>query len=87
MDTLFTFFLLVTINMIGILTATVGVKDQLHFFNSLEFRLSTNLVNEAFDAKNWQSTRINYLYATTKPPGSGCGCESQISTIKKSLTK
>jgi hypothetical protein len=87
MDTLFTFFLLVTINMIRILTATLGVKDQLYFFNSLELRLSTNIVNEAFEAKIWQSTRINYLSESTKPPGSGCGCESQISTIKKSLTK
>lgn len=68
MNTLFTFFLLVTIYMIGIITAPENAKDKLHFFNSFNFLFTPITKADACVKNVWQPTGSNYLIYNYKPP-------------------
>lgn len=69
MNTLFTFFLLVTLLLIGFITSTQGqVKNtRVHFF--LKFKLICNTNANNFIDDVWLLTGCNYLTDTDNSPG------------------
>jgi len=84
MDTLFTFFLLVTINMIGIITATHVQQKNTQILQFLKFK-SIPIAKATTCIKSlWLPTGSNYLIDTYRPPG-GTVWLPQFSSKQKTI--
>jgi hypothetical protein len=69
MEKLFTFFLQITVILVGIITSTRGQAMKLSPFNSLKYKLIYSTKVDAIVKSIWLPTGSNYLIFSGNSPG------------------